>query len=109
MSQKNEERERASVPVLCWRGCCRQPPVPWLLLRAIALAELHRASAEAADEENRPEACRALLTLIAENAPIVPVCFEKHEVCAHRGVVGGFSPTQYNIFHDFANWTIDLS
>ena len=63
----------------------------------------------AADDDSRPEACRVLLTLIADNTPIVPVCFEKHEVCAHRGVVGGFSPTQYNIFHDVAHWTIDLS
>ena len=63
----------------------------------------------AADDDQRQEACRTLLTLVAENAPIVPVCFEKHEVCAHRGVVGGFSPTQYNIFHDLTSWTIDLT
>ena len=63
----------------------------------------------AADDDHRMEACYELLTLVADNAPIVPVCFEKHEVCARRGVVGGFTPTQYNIFHDLASWTIDLN
>ena len=50
-----------------------------------------------------------MLQYVADNAPILPVCFEKHEVCTHRGTVGGFAPTQYNIFHNLTNWTIDLT
>lgn len=63
----------------------------------------------AAPERERQIACDAMLQYIAENAPILPVCFEKHEVCTHRGAVGGFAPTQYNIFHNLTNWTIDLT
>lgn len=69
-------------------------------------AEKIRAYLEA-PAERRAEACDAMLQYILENAPILPVCFEKHEVCTHRGVVGGFAPTQYNLFHNFTNWTID--
>lgn len=63
----------------------------------------------AAPDSERKIACDALLQYVAENAPILPVCFEKHEVCTHRGTVGGFAPTQYNIFHNLTNWTIDLT
>ena len=61
-----------------------------------------------ADEAHRAEACRAMLATIVDNAPILPVCFEKHEVCAHRGVVGGLDPKQDNIFQDLKDWTINL-
>lgn len=62
-----------------------------------------------APESTRKSACDAMLQYVADNAPILPVCFEKHEVCTHRGAVGGFAPTQYNIFHNLTNWTIDLT
>lgn len=61
-----------------------------------------------ADDAHRAEACRAMLQTVVDNAPILPVCFEKHEVCAHRGVVGGLAPKQDNIFQDLQDWTINL-
>lgn len=63
----------------------------------------------AASDDGRQAACDAMLQYVADNAPILPVCFEKHEVCTHRGTVGGFAPTQYNIFYNLTNWTIDLT
>lgn len=63
----------------------------------------------AASESERQTACDAMLQYVADNAPILPVCFEKHEVCTHRGVVGGLSPTQYNIFHNLTGWTMNLA
>ena len=62
----------------------------------------------AADDEHRAEACSAMLQVVSENLPILPVCFEKHEVCAHRGIVGGFVPTQYNIFNNLTEWVIQI-
>ena len=62
----------------------------------------------AAPADTRSSAARELLKAVAENAPILPVCFEKHEVCAHRGVVGGFSPTQYNVFNNLTDWVIQI-
>ena len=48
-----------------------------------------------------------MLQTISDNAPIVPVCFEKHCLYVHRGAVGGFSPTKYNIFHSITDWKIN--
>ena len=62
----------------------------------------------AADDAHRADACHTMLQTVADNAPIIPVCFEKHEVCAHRGVVGGLAPTQYNIFQNLSDWIINL-
>ena len=62
----------------------------------------------AASNDTRSAAAKELLRDIAENAPIIPVCFEKHEVCAHRGVVGGFSPTQFNVFNNLTEWVIRI-
>lgn len=62
----------------------------------------------AAEAGERQSACDDLLQYVADNAPIIPICFEKHEVITHRGVIGGFAPTQYNLFYHLTNWTIDL-
>ena len=62
----------------------------------------------AAASDTREDACRAMLSTILDNAPILPVCFEKQEVCAHRGIVGGLAPTQSNIFQNMPAWTINL-
>ncbi|MBQ3261614.1 MAG: ABC transporter substrate-binding protein [Oscillospiraceae bacterium] len=62
----------------------------------------------AAPSDTREDACRAMLSTILDNAPILPVCFEKQEVCAHRGIVGGLAPTQSNIFQNMPAWVINL-
>ena len=45
---------------------------------------------------------------LADNGPIIPVCFEKQQVLTHRDVVSGMDPTQYNVFYQLKNWSIDL-
>ena len=72
-----------------------------------AYSEANTAYLSASDTD-RAAAAKTLLRLVADNAPIIPVCFEKHEVCAHRGIVGGFSPTQYNIFDNLPEWVIQI-
>ena len=62
----------------------------------------------ASGDDTRSAAAKSLLQLVADHAPIIPVCFEKHEVCAHRGIVGGFVPTQYNIFNNLTEWVIQI-
>lgn len=54
--------------------------------------------------QNRDLMCQ----YIGQNAPITVICFERSEVLYHRGVLGGLTPTQDNIFHDMEAWTIDL-
>ena len=51
-------------------------------------------------------ACRTMLQTISDTAPIVPICFEKHCLYVHRGAVGGFAPTKYNIFRNITDWKI---
>ena len=61
----------------------------------------------AAADSDRAAACSTMLQTISDTAPIVPVCFEKHCLYVHRGAVGGFSPTKYNIFHNITDWKIN--
>ena len=62
----------------------------------------------AAPESERDAAFHEVLKFVAESAPILPICFERREVLTHRGVVGGIRATQYDLFHQFSEWTIDL-
>ncbi len=62
----------------------------------------------AATDADRQMYCELMCQYLTQSAPIVPICFEKTEMLTHRGVVSGASPTQYNLFHDFAGWTINL-
>ena len=70
--------------------------------------ELYAAYLTAA-EPDRAEAFAAVLKYVAESAAIVPICFERREVLTHRGVVTGVNATQYDVFHNFTEWTIDLT
>lgn len=60
-------------------------------------------------DEERHAACDYMCQYIADGAVIVPICFEKQQVLTHRDVVSGIAATQYNVFYDLKNWTIDLS
>ena len=52
----------------------------------------------AADDLTRSSECYELLRYIAANAPIIPVCFERHEVITHRNVITGMDVTANNVF-----------
>ena len=49
-----------------------------------------------------------LCQYLAQNAPIIAVCFEKSEVLYHRGVLSGLNPTQDNLFYNMDQWEVDL-
>ncbi len=59
-------------------------------------------------EEERADAEYNMLQSLFANVPFLPVCFERREVISHVGVIKGIRPNQYNVFYDFAHWTIDL-
>lgn len=61
-----------------------------------------------AGETDRKKAADLMFRAIVENAPIVPVCFEKHQVVTHRGVIVGMKPGQYNIFQNIEEWTVEF-
>jgi peptide/nickel transport system substrate-binding protein len=45
---------------------------------------------------------------ITDTAPIVVICFERHQIISHRGVITGMKPSQYSMFQNLEEWTIDL-
>lgn len=61
-----------------------------------------------AQDEGRQKAMEELCEYIYNTAPILPICFECQEVLTHRGVVSGMTPTQYDVFYKFEEWTINL-
>lgn len=59
-------------------------------------------------EGERQQTCDYMCQYIAEGAVIVPICFEKQQVLTHRDVVSGIEATQYNVFYNLKNWTINM-
>lgn len=62
----------------------------------------------AADTTGRYNAYQEVCRYVIENGGIVPICFEGRQMLTHRGVVTGASPTQYDLFNKFSEWTIDM-
>ncbi len=60
-------------------------------------------------EEARPDAELTMLQTLMQNSPFTAVCFERREAISHVGVITGMVPNQYNVFHDFAKWNINLN
>lgn len=60
-------------------------------------------------DEERAMNCDLMCQFISANAPIVPICFEKQQVLTHREVVSGIEATQYNVFYNLKNWTINTT
>ncbi len=63
----------------------------------------------AKDNAQRQVSIDLLHQYIANQAPIVPICFERRAVMTHRGVVDGVDASQYNVFRNMQNWTIELN
>lgn len=63
----------------------------------------------AAGDTGRAQACSDMLTYIATNAPIVPICFERQEVITHRNAITGINPTSSNVFFGITDWQINFS
>ena len=61
-----------------------------------------------ADDPTRYEDFQAISRYITETGIILPVCFERRELLTHRGIATGISATQYDIFHNFNEWTVNL-
>lgn len=61
-----------------------------------------------ADNAARYQDFQDIAHYIAETGIILPVCFERRELLTHRGVATGISATQYDVFHNFNEWTITM-
>lgn len=63
----------------------------------------------ASGSEERQYYCDLMLNYVADTAAIIPICFEKHQIVTHRGVITGMTVNQNAPLTGFAGWSIDLS
>jgi len=70
-------------------------------------SELYRAYL-AASEAERYGAFQAAVSYVMETGFITPICFERREVLSRRGVIMGIRATQFDLFNNFSEWTINL-
>jgi len=61
----------------------------------------------ACGEEGRQKSADLMFKYITDNAPIVPLCFEKQQVITHRGVISGMKPTKDDVFFGIEDWEIN--
>ena len=55
----------------------------------------------------RTSAARALFTHLAEQVPLVPICFKNGSVLTQWGRLSGLAPVRGNVFAQLENWSID--
>ena len=58
--------------------------------------------------QNQASAAEDLCRRLADQSPILPVCFKNYSILTHEGVVEGLSPTVTNVFRNFDHWTVHL-
>lgn len=56
--------------------------------------------------EKRSEAASNLYQVVAEDAPIIPLCFKNNSVLTHWGSEVEITPTQQNLFYHFSDWDL---
>lgn len=59
---------------------------------------------KAAQGENRTAAASRLWEVLAEEAPIAPLCFKQDSLLVRWGMVSGLSPTRGDLFHEMESW-----
>ncbi|MDR0951648.1 MAG: ABC transporter substrate-binding protein [Oscillospiraceae bacterium] len=62
----------------------------------------------AATDETRGREVDLLTKYLTDTAPIVAVCFERHQVITHRNIISNMRPSQFNIFQNIQEWIVDL-
>ena len=60
------------------------------------------------DEDGRADAAVNMCNVIATTAYIVPLCYERHQLVSHRGVIEGIKACENNPFYDMKSWTVNL-
>ena len=61
----------------------------------------------AAAEEERDQAAQALYTQLAQQAPLVPLCFKNGSVLTQWGRISNLTPTRGNIFYQMDQWVLN--
>lgn len=59
--------------------------------------------------EDRQVSAAALYRHLAQEMPLIPVCFKSLSVLTHSGTVEDLQSTQSNLFYNFSDWTIHMA
>lgn len=62
-----------------------------------------------ANDDDRFAAAENMSAYLANKAYIVPICFEKHQMITHRGLIEGIDVNENNPLYDFQNWKISFA
>jgi len=62
-----------------------------------------------ASDKDRQDYCDQLCNYIAETGLIIPICFEKHQIITHKGVITDMTVNQNDPMYNFADWKIKVS
>ena len=62
-----------------------------------------------ADDEGRYTAAENMSAYLANKAYIVPICYEKHQMITHRGLIEGIMVNENNPLYNFQNWQISFA
>lgn len=63
----------------------------------------------AAGDDERFSAAENMSAYLANKAYIVPICFEKHQMITHRGLIEGIKVNENNPLYNFQNWKISFA
>lgn len=58
------------------------------------------------DEEGRKQACQDMCSTICGGGYLITLCFEKHQMITHRGVIVGVQVCENNPLMNIQNWTV---
>ncbi len=61
-----------------------------------------------ADDKGRGDACDNMCAYIINKAYIVPICFEKHQLISHRGVIEGIKVNENDPLGNVKDWTVSI-
>ena len=56
--------------------------------------------------DERKEACANMCAQIINKGYIIPLCFEKHQMITHRGVIEGIKACENNPLLNVQNWKV---
>jgi len=62
----------------------------------------------AASDAERQMKCDQMCQQILMKAQMIPICFEKHQVLTHKGVMSNMTINQNNPMCNFSNWKIEI-
>lgn len=61
---------------------------------------------QTANAKKRATAASKLYKMVADESPIIPLCFKNNSVLTHWGADAILMPTQQNLFYHFADWNL---